>query len=107
MSDPDGRKGLGVSHWVAYNIPPTVTSLAAGEGTNPSAAFTSGKNVAGAALYRGACPPAGDTPHHYLLTVYALDIAPTLPAGLDREELFKAIGPHIIRTSSIVARFAR
>ena len=30
MKDPDGAKGGGVVHWVAYNIPATVSSLAAG-----------------------------------------------------------------------------
>src|SRR5580693_543478 len=31
MFDPDGRTGLGVSHWVAYGIAANVTSLAEGE----------------------------------------------------------------------------
>jgi phosphatidylethanolamine-binding protein (PEBP) family uncharacterized protein len=29
--DPEGRMGTGVSHWVAYGIPASVTSLAEGE----------------------------------------------------------------------------
>src|SRR5689334_17745867 len=31
MFDPEGRNGLGVSHWVAYGIAPTVTGFAEGE----------------------------------------------------------------------------
>ena len=31
MFDPEGRGGLGVSHWVAYGIPPSVTGFAEGE----------------------------------------------------------------------------
>jgi phosphatidylethanolamine-binding protein (PEBP) family uncharacterized protein len=27
MADPDGSGGLGVSHWVIYNIPAAVTRL--------------------------------------------------------------------------------
>ena len=31
MEDPEGRGGAGVHHWVAYGIPPNVTSFAEGE----------------------------------------------------------------------------
>ena len=30
MFDPEGRNGLGVSHWVAYGIPASVTGFAEG-----------------------------------------------------------------------------
>src|SRR4029453_290814 len=36
MEDPEGRGGAGVHHWVAYGIPPTVTSFAEGEVSNTS-----------------------------------------------------------------------
>ena len=31
MEDPEARGGAGVHHWVAYGIPPTVTSFAEGD----------------------------------------------------------------------------
>ena len=87
MFDPDGREGLSVSHWVAYGIPATVTSLAEGEAAKDSTKFIGGKGTRGNALYIGPCPPAGDAPHHYLFTVVATDLDPhALKPGMTREE---------------------
>jgi len=103
MHDPDGRKGLGVNHWIAYNIPASVTTLA--EGQAAAAGFAGGKNSMGTAEYHGPCPPTYDPPHHYEIEVYALDSDPSLPAGLDRDDLLKAIEPHILRNASIVGTY--
>jgi Raf kinase inhibitor-like YbhB/YbcL family protein len=35
MIDPEGRNGLGVIHWLAHNIPASVTSFAEGEASKP------------------------------------------------------------------------
>jgi len=108
MFDPEGRGGLGVSHWVLYNIPGSVTTLARGDGSGPNAKYTPGKNTANGLGYRGPCPPAVDNPHHYTIIVYALDLPPTLPAGLDRDELFKAIAGHTIGSATgIVMKYGR
>jgi len=102
MYDPDGN-GLGVSHWVAYNIPAERGQLKQGD-----PGVTLGKNVSGAAAYRGPCPPAGQAPHHYTITVIATDIAPnTLPAGMTREELMAALKGHALEAQSVVGRFGR
>jgi Raf kinase inhibitor-like YbhB/YbcL family protein len=77
LYDPDAPTGSGWWHWVVYNIPGSVTKLAAGAGDPkknllpPGAA--QGNTDFGAPGYGGACPPAGDKPHHYHLTVFALD----------------------------------
>jgi len=53
--DPDGAAGLGVSHWVAYNIAAERGELKAGEGqAGSNFNFTMGPNVAGAATVRPA-----------------------------------------------------
>ncbi|VTU12907.1 putative kinase inhibitor [Variovorax sp. SRS16] len=107
LSDPDGANGLGVSHWVAYNIPAGRGELKAGE-AEAAAGFTIGPNVAGAAAYRGMCPPAGDLPHHYTLTVVASDLAPgALPAGLTRDALFAALKGHALGGQSVVGLYGR
>lgn len=104
MSDPDGGLGLGVSHWVAYNIPAERGQLKA----NETGGFTVGVNVAGAAAYRGMCPPAGDHPHHYVLTVVASDLAPgALPAGLTRDALLAALKGHALGGQSVVGLYSR
>lgn len=107
--DPDGAKGLGVSHWVAYNIAASRGQLKQGEGQSDGAGeVTVGKNVGGATAYRGMCPPVGDLPHHYAMTVIATDLEPSaLPKGLSRDELLTALKGHALAGQSIVGRYAR
>src|ERR1700722_8162028 len=42
MTDPEGRNGLGVDHFHAYGIAPSVTSFAEGETTKPSDKYIGG-----------------------------------------------------------------
>src|SRR6266705_1765541 len=63
LIDPEGRGGLGVIHWLAYNIPANVTGFAEGETSQPSPKYTGGKGTAGQATYMGPCTPVG-APHH-------------------------------------------
>ena len=105
--DVDGFNGTGVVHWVAYNLPSSKTSLALGEGAPTATTLTSGKQQYGSLGFRGFCPPKGQSLHHYVITVYALDLPPALPPGMTRAELLVAIDKHILRASSIVGRVAR
>lgn len=108
MYDPDGLLGQGVSHWIAYGIPAAVTSIAEGEASAASAKFTGGRGTRDNTVYMGPCPPVGDSPHHYVFTVVALDLAPdALKPGLTRDELYAAIKGHALGGASIVGRYAR
>lgn len=76
--DPDAPTGSGWWHWVVYNIPAGTTSLPkdAGDpskGLMPKGAVQSRTDF-GTAGYGGPCPPPGDKPHHYRITVFALDV---------------------------------
>jgi Raf kinase inhibitor-like YbhB/YbcL family protein len=86
-------------HWVLVDLPPSVGSVAAGEFSSsvsprgkpgPAAAhgarqgvndytgwFASDKDMSGNYFgYDGPCPPWNDEiPHHYVFTVFALDVA--------------------------------
>ena len=105
--DPDGAAGLGVSHWVVYNIAAERGQLKSGE-AQAGADFTMGPNVTGEAVYRGMCPPVGDRPHHYVLTVVASELPPgALPAGLKREALLAALKGHALGGQSVVGRYSR
>jgi Raf kinase inhibitor-like YbhB/YbcL family protein len=106
MFDVDGRYGAGVSHWVAYNIPATATGLAEGDGA-AGKGFTGGAGTRGNANYLGPCPPLGDGPHHYSITVMATDLDPTLPAGLTREQFLAQAGDHLLASATIGGLFAR
>lgn len=76
--DPDAPTGSGFWHWQLYNIPVGTTSLAKNAGDAQSnlapAGSIQGKNDFGAQGYGGPCPPKGNKPHHYVFTLYALDI---------------------------------
>jgi Raf kinase inhibitor-like YbhB/YbcL family protein len=76
--DPDAPTGSGWWHWVVFNIPPGTTSLPKGAGDvkkklMPKGAIQSRTDF-GADGYGGPCPPAGDKPHHYQITVFAVDV---------------------------------
>jgi len=109
MIDPDGRRGLGSVHWLAYNIPASRTALQEGEGGNPPPAdVTPGKNSRGIPGYTGPCGPPADAAHHYVIDVLALDLAPgALPEGLDRDQLFQALAGHSLGPASLVVRYRR
>jgi Raf kinase inhibitor-like YbhB/YbcL family protein len=107
MFDPEGRGGLGVSHWVAYGIPVAVTGFAEGEVSGPSDKYVGGKNIGGLSHYFGPCTPAGDW-HHYTFTLIATDLDPkALAPGLNRDELFKALDGHTKGAAGLILRFTK
>jgi Raf kinase inhibitor-like YbhB/YbcL family protein len=95
MTDPEGHGGAGVSHWVAYGIPPTVTGFAEGEVSKPSDKYVGGKSTQGVGHYSGPCTPPGVTPHHYTFVLIATDFDPKeLPPGLTHDEVVQKIAPN-------------
>jgi Raf kinase inhibitor-like YbhB/YbcL family protein len=78
MYDPDAPTGSGWWHWMVFNIPAGTTSLPKGAGDAkeklmPKGAIQ-GRNDFDAHGYGGPCPPPGDKPHHYQITVFAVDV---------------------------------
>ncbi|WP_460125908.1 YbhB/YbcL family Raf kinase inhibitor-like protein [Pseudomonas sp. S2_C03] len=72
--DPDAPTGSGWWHWTVANLPVTVTSLPRGAGSNLPVGAVQGRTDYGQAGFGGVCPPAGDPPHHYQFTVWALKV---------------------------------
>jgi Raf kinase inhibitor-like YbhB/YbcL family protein len=76
--DPDAPTGSGFWHWVAFNIPASTTSIPKDAGNVKKKLMPKGtiqiRNDYGFDGYGGPCPPPGDKPHHYTLTVYAVDL---------------------------------
>jgi Raf kinase inhibitor-like YbhB/YbcL family protein len=94
MTDPEGRAGAGVVHWLAYGIPASVTGFAEGEVSKPSDKYTGGKGTRGVGFYSGPCTPPNTMPHHYTFVLIATDFGPKeLPSGLTRDEFIAKIAP--------------
>ncbi len=106
VSDPDAGLGAGITHWVAYGIPPDVISFAEGEASQPTGAYVAGKSAKNIPGFGGPCPPPG-TPHHYFFQVVATDLDPKeLPAGLTFAELQEKLKGHRKAESSLVGTYA-
>ena len=94
MTDPEGRGGAGVVHWVAYGIPSSVTGFAESEVSKPSDKYVGGKSTRGVGFYSGPCTPLNTMPHHYTFVLIATDFDPKeLPPGLTRDEVVAKIAP--------------
>ena len=64
--------------------------------------------VAGLAHRARADPePQGDGPHHYLITVMATDLEPTLQPSLTRDQFLAAAKGHLLSSATIGGLFAR
>jgi Raf kinase inhibitor-like YbhB/YbcL family protein len=108
MVDPEGRGGRGVFHWVAYGIPPDVTSFAEGEVSKESDKYVGGKSTQGVGFFSGPCTPPG-SPHHYTYVVIATDFDPKeLPPGLTLPELMGKLEPsHAKGAAGLVGLFVK
>jgi Raf kinase inhibitor-like YbhB/YbcL family protein len=94
MTDPEGRGGAGVVHWVAYGIPSSVMGFAEGEVSKLSDRYVGGKSTRGVGFYSGPCTPPNTMPHHYTFVLIATDFDPKeLPPGLTRDEVIAKIAP--------------
>ena len=88
MTDPEGRGGAGVVHWVAYGIPSSVMGFADGEVSKLSDRYVGGKSTRGVGFYSGPCTPPNTMPHHYTFVLIATDFDPKeLQPGLTRDEV--------------------
>jgi Raf kinase inhibitor-like YbhB/YbcL family protein len=112
LFDPDAMRGRGFWHWLMVNIPPSTTSLGRDAGKNDGSNLPNGavqiKNGFQASGYSGSCPPPGDEPHRYVMTVYALKI-PSLdvvPADTTASLLTK-IQANSLGEASITYHFGR
>ena len=101
---------LGVfTHWVLYNLPPTITELPEGvsaEGRLANGAIQ-GRNDFKRIGYGGPCPPPKDGAHRYFFRLYALDAELQLQAGARREEIVLAMEGHVLATGHLMGAYQR
>lgn len=109
--DPDAKPVTPFVHWLAWNIPASVTSLPEGVQEQPRLTdpegVLQGRNTRGSVGYYGPKPPVGEAPHHYHFQVYALDTMLDVPFGSDRDALLKAMQGHVLAKGEIVGRYGQ
>ena len=88
MSDPDAPGGTFV-HWTSWGR------------------RVEGTNSFGDKGYKGPCPPKGDKPHRYVVTVYALRRVLGLPSGSDAADVVAAIRKAVIASGSVSGTYGR
>ena len=110
--DPDAPTGSGWWHWMVYDIPATVTSIPAGAGNAgkpglPAGALQ-GMTDFGAKGWGGPCPPAGDKPHRYVFTVFALKVAKLdVPATATSAQIGFNLNAYSLGKASFTAKYGR
>ncbi len=109
--DPDAPTGSGWWHWVVYDIPASAKELprgaGSGQGQLPEGA-QQGKTDFGKPGFGGACPPPGDKPHRYIITVYALKTDKLdVPADASPAYVGFAIHANEIGKATLTGKYAR
>jgi Raf kinase inhibitor-like YbhB/YbcL family protein len=113
VHDPDAPTGgAGWWHWVVVNIPSGATEIKKGAGKADGAGLPQGAmQVAtdfGAPGWGGPCPPAGDKPHRYVFTVYALKVEKLeLPAGATASLAGFMVNANSIGKATLTGKYGR
>jgi Raf kinase inhibitor-like YbhB/YbcL family protein len=94
--DKDSPNGVGLYQWVAFDLPGWDRFLTAGQDVS-GIGGKEALNDLGQAGYLGPCPQPGSAPHHYFITIYALNVSTLgLPADSADADVFTAINAHLI-----------
>jgi|WetSurMetagenome_2_1015567.scaffolds.fasta_scaffold00234_14 Raf kinase inhibitor-like YbhB/YbcL family protein len=104
--DPDAPVGTWV-HWVCYDIPASVDSLAQAVPTADvlPGGGRQGVNDFHAPGYGGPCPPSGT--HRYFFNIYALDAMLGLPSGKIRRDVERAMKGHVLDSGELAGTYTR
>lgn len=93
-------------HWVLYDIPAAVTSLAEGTSTtNLPRGTREGLNDWHRTGYGGPCPPVGR--HRYFFKLYALDALLGDRGDLRKPDLLRLLEPHALASAELMGTYAR
>jgi Raf kinase inhibitor-like YbhB/YbcL family protein len=113
LFDPDERSTpSGWWHWIVYDLPPATTELIKGAGALKTSALPvgalQGRSDLGENAYHGPCPAAGDPPHRYTFTIYALNVAKLpVPADSSGGMVTSIVQEHLLGKAVFVAHYGR
>ena len=103
--DPAAPK-LTYVHWVLYDIPSTVSTLAEGVKTaDLREGMRDGSNDWKRTGYGGPCPPVGR--HRYFFKLYALDRKLGNMGAATKADVQRMMANHVIETAELVGMYER
>ena len=107
VDDPDAPVGLWV-HWVAFDLPATVTGLAQGQtrAGNLPCGGRQGRNSWSRLGWNGPSPPPG-RPHRYFFKLYALSGPLGLEPGATAQSVTSAMKGKLLAETSLMATYGR
>jgi len=110
--DPDAPTGgAGWWHWLVLNIPAGATSLAKNAGRADGAGLPAGaahvSTDFGGPGWGGPCPPAGDKPHRYVFTLYALKVDKLDASGGTASLAGYMVNGNAIAKATLTGKFGR
>lgn len=112
--DPDAPSAEPWVHWVLYKIPPEADGLPeglprTGRLKNPPGALQ-GKNSwpSGETIgYRGPMPPPGHGEHHYVFTLFALEVKLVADPGQTKKMLLEDMEGRILEVATLTGTYER
>lgn len=107
VEDPDANRPEPYVHWLAWNLPATVTSLPEGltSATRPQG-MQEGINSGLSLGWAGPKPPAGTGDHHYHFQIFALDTVLELPLTAGRNDVAAAMEGHVLASGETVGLYS-
>src|SRR5579862_252682 len=105
--DPDAPSGTW-THWVLFDLPANVTSLAEGvtKIDELPGGERQGRNDFRKIGYNGPCPPPGK-PHRYFYKLYALSDKLDLKPGASKQEVEDAMATRILGQTQWMGKYQR
>lgn len=112
VHDPDAPTGgAGWWHWLVLNIPAAATGLARDAGRADGTGLPAGamhvETDFGGPGWGGPCPPAGDKPHRYNFTLYALNTERIDPSATGASLAGFMVNAHAIGRATLTGKFGR
>lgn len=107
--DPDAPMPSPIVHWIAYNIPASVTSLPEGVPTwwELPTGGRQAKNYKGTPGYIGPMPPLGHGRHHYHFQLFAVNAPLEFSEPPDRDALVKAMQGKVVAEGELIGTYER
>jgi Raf kinase inhibitor-like YbhB/YbcL family protein len=110
--DPDAPTGgAGWWHWLVVNIPASANGLDKDAGRADGSKLPAGavhvNTDFGGPGWGGPCPPAGDKPHRYVFTLYALKVDRLEVSGVGASLAGYMVNGNAIGKAKLVGKFGR